>query len=272
MKKHFIIYILAHLILTAAVSAADFYSLSAAKINGDTLDFADLKGKKLMIVNTASLCGYTYQYGELQQLYDIYGGENFEIIGFPANNFGNQEPGSNEDIEDFCKANYGVTFTMMEKISVLDPDKHPVYQWLTKKALNGVQDSKVQWNFQKYLINADGTYHKVIGSQTSPLAQTIKDWLNEPVSVENTLENDKLLINILDNNLNIQTPTSIEEVINIEIYNIYGDQIYFSDNSNNYSNEIILNVGDLMSGKYFVLIRSLDKVLSGSFTIINRKM
>lgn len=104
-----------------------------------------------MIVNTASECGLTPQYKQLQELYDTYGGQNFVIIGFPANNFAGQEPGSNESIASFCEANYGVTFPMMSKISVKGDDCHPLYTWLTSKALNGVEDSEVQWNFPKVL-------------------------------------------------------------------------------------------------------------------------
>lgn len=268
MKKKYILYLLMALVYTTAVSAEDFYSLSAVKMNGDTLHFSELKGKRLMIVNTASLCGYTYQYGELQQLYDLYKDKNFEIIGFPANNFGNQEPGSNEDIDDFCKENYGVTFTMMQKISVLEPLMHSVYKWLTKKSLNGVKDSQVQWNFQKYLINADGTYYQVIGTQTSPLAQTIKDWLNKPVSVEESSTNDKLLLNIVENNLFIHTPTDLENVLDLEIFDIQGCKVYLSENPYFSSNEIIINVDAMKSGKYFVVIKSLNQVFSGSFTVI----
>lgn len=163
--------------INLGTAAEDFYSLKAEKINGEILDFSELRGKKLMIVNVASFCGYTYQYGELQSLYSQYGGDNFEIIGFPANNFANQEPGTNADIEEFCTSNFNVTFTMMSKISVLNPDKHPVYQWLTLKSKNGVRDQEVQWNFNKFLINEDGTYHGYAGSQTSPLNTDIVNWV-----------------------------------------------------------------------------------------------
>lgn len=254
MKKLYILFLLSCLSLNSAFSAENFYALSAVKINGDTLKFSDLKGKKLLIVNTASLCGYTYQYGELQQLYDLYKNKNFEIIGFPANNFGNQEPGNNEEIDTFCRENYGVTFTMMEKISVLDPGMHPVYQWLTKKSLNGVKDSKVQWNFQKYLINADGTFHQVIPTQTSPLSQSIKDWINAPVSVEATTNNDKLTIYQADNNLFIQTPANLENRTKIGIYNIFGDcVINYELQITNYEKRRI-DISAIPSGLYFVRI------------------
>ncbi len=120
----------------------------------DDFDFSSLKGKKVMVVNTASKCGLTPQYKDLQALYDTYKDENFVIVGFPANNFMSQEPGTNKEISAFCTENYGVTFPMMSKISVKGDDMHPVYQFLTQKVKNGVEDSKVAWNFQKYLINS----------------------------------------------------------------------------------------------------------------------
>lgn len=130
-----------------------------------------------MIVNTASECGLTPQYKQLQELYDTYGGQNFVIIGFPANNFAGQEPGSNESIASFCEANYGVTFPMMSKISVKGDDCHPLYTWLTSKALNGVEDSEVQWNFQKYLIDEQGHLAKVIAPRTLPTDAEIVNWI-----------------------------------------------------------------------------------------------
>src|SRR6056297_1012147 len=132
------------------------YDFTVKDISGNDFSFADLKGKKILVVNTASKCGLTPQYEGLEKLYKEYGGDDFMIVGFPANNFMNQEPGTNEKIAEFCEVNYGVTFPMMSKISVKGKDKHPLYQWLTKKELNGVSSSKVTWNFQKYMINEQG--------------------------------------------------------------------------------------------------------------------
>ena len=140
---------------------------------GDDFDFNTLKGKKLLIVNTASECGYTPQYKQLQELYAELGGEGFLVIGFPANNFGQQEPGSNEEIATFCEKNYGVSFPMMEKISVKGEDMHPIYKWLTTKEMNGVQDAPVKWNFQKYLLDEEGHLIEVLGSGTSPLDEKV---------------------------------------------------------------------------------------------------
>ncbi|HPC99307.1 MAG TPA: glutathione peroxidase [Bacteroidales bacterium] len=154
-----------------------FYDFKVKTLEGETFDFATLKGKKVMIVNTASKCGYTPQYKELEELWDQYGGKNFVIIGFPANNFANQEPGSAEEIREFCTKNYGVSFPMMEKISVKGSDIHPVYQWLTQKSRNGVMDSDVKWNFQKYLIDENGNLAEVLPSKEKPNSDKVISWL-----------------------------------------------------------------------------------------------
>jgi glutathione peroxidase len=155
------------------------YSFSVNDINGKTFDFKSLKGKKIMIVNTASECGLTPQYKELQQVYDKYKASGFIIIGFPANNFGQQEPGTNTEIAAFCEQNYGVSFPMMSKISVKGADIHPIYEFLTQKSKNGLQDSEVVWNFQKYLINKNGELEKVISPKVTPLDNEIISWIEE---------------------------------------------------------------------------------------------
>jgi glutathione peroxidase len=158
--------------------ATGFYDFKVKTLDGKNFDFSTLKGKKVMVVNTASKCGYTPQYKDLEELYTQYGGDNFVIIGFPANNFLNQEPGSAADIQKFCTENYGVTFPMMEKISVKGSDMHPLYQWLTSKAKNGVMDSEVKWNFQKYLIDENGKLQEVIYSKEKPTSDKVKAWLS----------------------------------------------------------------------------------------------
>ena len=155
------------------------YQFTVEDINGKPFALADLKGKKVMIVNTASKCGLTPQYKELEALYQQYKDRDFIIIGFPANNFLGQEPGSNEQIASFCSINYGVTFPMMSKISVKGKNMHPLYQFLTQKSKNGVEDSKVQWNFQKYLIGRDGKLEKVIAPKTLPLSDKVTQWIEK---------------------------------------------------------------------------------------------
>jgi len=167
------------LLLMAVTTQAQtsFYDFKVKTLDGTDFDFASLKGKKVMIVNTASKCGLTPQYEQLEALYKKYGGETFIIIGFPANNFMNQEPGSALQIKEFCSLNYGVTFPMMEKISVKGNDIHPIYQWLTQKSQNGVMDSQVKWNFQKYLISPHGTLDKVVEPRVKPNDEAVVRWI-----------------------------------------------------------------------------------------------
>ena len=154
------------------------YQFKVKDLSGNDFDFATLKGKNILIVNTASECGLTPQYKDLESIYEKYNDKNFVIIGFPANNFGSQEPGSNEEIATFCQKNFGVTFPMMAKISVKGKDMAPVYEFLTQKSKNGLQDSDVEWNFQKYLINENGELEKVLSPRVLPTDPEIINWIN----------------------------------------------------------------------------------------------
>ena len=143
------------------------YDFKVAALDGGKIDFADYRGKKILIVNTASECGYTPQYEALQKLFESHK-DKLVIVGFPANDFGKQEPGTNEEISAFCQKNYGVTFTMAAKISVKGDDMAPIYHWLTEKDHNHYTDSKVKWNFQKYLINEEGNLVAVFPPAVKP--------------------------------------------------------------------------------------------------------
>jgi glutathione peroxidase len=162
---------------TKTMEKQNIYQFKVEDLSGKTFDFATLKGKKILVVNTASKCGLTPQYKDLEKIYKEYKDKDFVIVGFPANNFGKQEPGTNAEIETFCEMNYGVTFPMMSKISVKGSDMHPIYQFLTQKAKNGLQDSDVEWNFQKYLINEKGELAKVISPQVLPTDDAIVSWI-----------------------------------------------------------------------------------------------
>ncbi|MFT4070932.1 MAG: glutathione peroxidase [Dysgonamonadaceae bacterium] len=185
MKK--LIWYLSCLALMLAVSAnakdkqkkVSFYDFKVKTLEGEEFPLSKLKGKKVMVVNTASKCGFTPQYADLESLYKQYGGKNFIIIGFPANNFKEQEPGDNAQIREFCTANYGVTFPMMEKISVAGNDIHPLYKWLTEKSENGVMDAPVKWNFQKILIDEKGHLVDVIMTKEKPNSERVIKWLND---------------------------------------------------------------------------------------------
>ena len=150
----------------------NIYNFKVAAIDGGEIDFASFKGKKILIVNTASQCGYTPQYKELEQLHQKYK-DKLVIIGFPANNFGQQEPGNNQEIKSFCTKNYGVSFLMAAKISVVGEDMAPIYQWLTQKEKNGVMDAIVTWNFNKFLLNEQGELLKKFDSSVNPLSEEI---------------------------------------------------------------------------------------------------
>lgn len=176
MKKLFAIFSMT-LIAGFVMAQSSFYDFTVEDIAGEQFKLSNLKGKKVLVVNTASKCGLTPQYEQLQKLYDTYGGEKFTIIGFPANNFREQEPGSNEEIAQFCQVNYGVTFPMMSKISVKGDDMHPLYQWLTQKAKNGVMDSDVAWNFQKYLIDENGKLVDMVAPKVKPDDEKIVNWI-----------------------------------------------------------------------------------------------
>lgn len=154
-----------------------FYDFKVKSIDGKEFDLSSLKGKKVMVVNTASECGNTPQYKKLEALYEKYKDRDFVVIGFPANNFGSQEPGTNEEIAEFCEVKYGVTFPMMEKISVKGNDQHPLYAWLTSESLNGKMDSEVKWNFQKYLIDENGQLVEVIEPKTQPDSEEVINWI-----------------------------------------------------------------------------------------------
>jgi glutathione peroxidase len=167
------------MILSSSVFAqtVDFYSFKVKTLEGGEFDFSSLKGKKVMIVNTASKCGNTPQYKDLEELYQKYNGE-LVIIGFPANNFGAQEPGTAAEIRQFCTSNYNVTFPLMQKISVKGEDMAPVYKWLTSRSENGVMDSEVKWNFQKYLIDEKGKLVNVLDPKEKPMSDKVLSWLS----------------------------------------------------------------------------------------------
>ncbi len=174
MKK---IIILALTTITMAFTSSNSKSLhefKAKTLEGKEFNFADLKGKKVLIVNTASECGYTPQYKDLQALYEKYNSKNFVIIGFPCNDFGGQEPGTEKEIKSFCTKNYGVTFQMMEKVSIATS---PIYKWLTHKTENGVLDATVKWNFNKFLIDEKGHLAKYLPSSVKPIDAEITNWI-----------------------------------------------------------------------------------------------
>ncbi len=158
---------------------SSIHQFSANGMDGQVLSLANFKGKKMLIVNTASKCGLTPQFKQLQKLHATYKDKGLIIIGFPSNDFAKQDPGNNAEIKDFCERNYGVTFLMMEKIVVKGEAQHPIYRWLTSKTENGVMRSKVTWNFQKYLIDEDGHLVDMVSPWKHADCRRIIRWLTK---------------------------------------------------------------------------------------------
>lgn len=151
-----------------------FYEFKVNGLDGKEVDFSQFKGKKVLIVNTASECGFTPQYAELQKLHEQHGSK-VTILGVPSNDFGSQEPGDAQQIQQFCQKNFGVTFQMLEKATVKGSDKHLLYQWLTDKSKNGWNDQEPKWNFSKYLINEKGELIKFYPSSVSPMSKELTE-------------------------------------------------------------------------------------------------
>jgi len=179
MKALLIFPLLFSILSIAQAQSKSFYDFKVKDIDGKEVSMADFKGKKVLVVNVASECGNTPQYESLEKLYKKYGPEKFVIVGFPANNFGSQEPGSNEEIKTFCTSKYQVTFPMMSKISVKGKDMDPLYKWLTTKKENGVLDAPVTWNFQKFMINTDGTLEGMVKPGVDPDTEVIVKWIEK---------------------------------------------------------------------------------------------
>lgn len=161
------------------IAQVSLYDFKVKDIDGKDFDLSSLKGKKVLVVNVASKCGLTPQYDKLQDLYEKYKDKNFVIIGFPANNFNGQEPGTNEEIKTFCTLNYNVSFPMMSKIDVVGDKKAPLYKWLTEKSQNGKMDAEVQWNFQKFMIDENGQLVDFAAPREDPFCDKIINWIEK---------------------------------------------------------------------------------------------
>ena len=163
-------------IMEANTQTNSIYSFQLESIDGGKLNFADFKGKKILVVNTASACGYTKQYEGLEKLYAAHK-DKLVVVGVPANNFGGQEPGTNEEISSFCKKNYGVTFPLSAKMNVIGDQQVPLFSWLTSKEKNGVLDATIKWNFNKFLLDEQGNLVAYFPSKTEPMSEEILNYL-----------------------------------------------------------------------------------------------
>ncbi|MDR0825458.1 MAG: glutathione peroxidase [Prevotella sp.] len=175
--KQIIFTFLFSLLSVTMLGQKSLYDFQVKDIDGNDFDLSSLKGKKVLVVNVASKCGLTPQYEKLQQLYEKYKDDNFVVVGFPANNFNGQEPGTNEEIKTFCTLKYDVTFPIMSKIDVKGEDKAPVYKWLTEKSENGKIDAEVQWNFQKFLVDENGQLVDFVAPREDPFCDKIVNWI-----------------------------------------------------------------------------------------------
>ena len=177
MKKFILLF---SVILIATLSYSQkktFYDFKVQDIDGNVVDLKRYKGKKVLVVNVASKCGYTPQYKDMEKLYKNYKDSNLVILGFPCNQFNDQEPGTPQELKDFCSKNYGLTFPIMAKIKVLGDDAEPLYKWLQHKSENGWQDNTVKWNFNKFMISETGEFQGYVPSQTLPNDRVIIDWI-----------------------------------------------------------------------------------------------
>lgn len=177
--RDFVLFITLIISVQLSGQTKNLHQFTATTITGEVFDFALLKGKKVLIVNTASECALTPQFKKLQELYEEYGGQDFEIIGFPCNDFGKQDPADNEKIYELCTTKYRVTFQMMAKISIKGEAEHPIYKWLTSSDENGIIDAKVTWNFQKFMVDENGEIIDFIPPIKSAKSDRVIDWLNE---------------------------------------------------------------------------------------------
>jgi glutathione peroxidase len=218
-----------------SAQAPTFHSYEAKTILGDTINLSQYYGKKVMVVNTASFCGFTPQFEDLENLYLQYNTYNFEIIGFPCNDFSNQDPHSDSVILDFCTDNYNVTFQMMSKVEVVTGDTAPVYKWLQRGDLNGVSDAQVSWNFNKFLIDEAGHWVRHFGSATLPGDTAITNWILSPSVISGISKNETADLmkitsgNMVSSNLDLYVSSGDSENVSVQLFSYTGqlmDQVF----------------------------------------------
>ncbi len=231
MKKLFTLLFAFGLLANTHAQAPTFHSYDAVTILGDTISLSQYYGKKVMVVNTASYCGFTPQFEDLQQLYSAYRSQNFEVIGFPCNDFNGQDPNGDSAILQFCTGNYHVSFQMMSKVEIVTGDTAPVYKWLQRADLNGVANKQVAWNFNKFLIDEAGHWVRHFGSNTLPGDTAIVNWILTPSVVSGIAKNEqekwmKLTSgNVVSSNLELKVSASNGNNMNIELFSATGQLI-----------------------------------------------
>lgn len=251
------IYLSLALLFLASISKSQslqtFHDFSAATIFEDTISMSQFAGKKLMVVNTASYCGYTPQFTDLQELDSTYESYNFEVIGFPCNDFGNQDPHGDSAIWEFCSATYGVTFQMMSKVHTVLGDTAPIFKWLQRADLNGVADAQIGWNFNKFLIDEQGHWIAHYPSTTQPFDPAIIDWITTPVSTGISNASDpifRLLQNPISDRILLDTPPGNSKIYSFKLINVQGQSIMNGQLSSGTNSSFQVDVNDLPKGFY----------------------
>jgi glutathione peroxidase len=236
-----------------------FHSYEAKTILGDTINLSQYYGKKVMVVNTASFCGFTPQFEDLENLYLQYNTYNFEIIGFPCNDFSNQDPHSDSVILDFCTDNYNVTFQMMSKVEVVTGDTAPVYKWLQRGDLNGVSDAQVAWNFNKFLIDEAGHWVRHFGSATLPGDTAITNWILSPSVISGIAKNETADLmkitsgNMVSSNLDLYVSGGDSKNMIIQLFSYTGQLMGEVFNGTLSGTQLIsYSVQDLPAGMYLL--------------------
>lgn len=199
-----------------------FHQFRVKNIFGDSVNLSDYAGKKLLVVNTASFCGYTYQFTKLRQLDSAYQPFGFRVIGFPCNDFGGQDPYADSTIFTFCLNQYSIQFPMMAKISIIAGDTSPVYKWLQRKALNGVGNASVDWNFNKFLIDENGNWVRHFSSPTEPNDTAITHWITQTVTAVSPLKDTEMRCFFdSENQLHLRIPFG-QKPQKISLYSLQG--------------------------------------------------
>ena len=259
MKTLFLLLFALFVQLTFAQTGETFHDFNAVTIRGDTISLSQYTGKKVMVVNTASYCGFTPQYADLQALYQQYGGPTFEIIGFPCNDFGGQEPGTNGSIDSFCTGNYYISFQMMSRVSIAAPDTVEVYKWLQNASRNCFADAAVAWNFNKYLIDEAGNWIAYYPSAVNPLDPAIVNWILSPNTTGIVETKDKLSASLISNPVSnfiaIQLSGEQASSCKIQLFDTKGNCVYVQPCQFNGSRQTFsIPVQDFQNGVYFLKI------------------
>jgi glutathione peroxidase len=263
MKKIYSLFIFCCMsFVTLAQSLPSIHGYTAVTIQGNTINLSQYYGKKIMLVNTASFCAYTPQFGDLEQLYSSYKQHNFEILGFPCNDFGGQDPNHDSIINNFCTSNYNVTFQMMSKIAIIANDTSPVYKWLQRSNLNGKQNVGVAWNFNKFLINETGNWVAHHASTVNPLDTSITHWILSATSVTagiGSISNSGNLFDLVSANpveysIDLRIASGLLQPVNVGLYSVDGKLVKeVLSKTISTPEKTKIDVSDLEAGFYFIV-------------------